>query len=163
MSDRGVTAVEVAVALALGGSVLAVAVPAFVHDLSFSRLDEATEGLAKIGAHAVAGAQGKACEQAFPASAPLTPASVPRGKPAVDPDPDPWQHPTWRALDFRAAPAGVAHSFSFQFDQTPSAFVAQAHGDLDGDGATSTFEVRGSCDSNGAKLAPGMYVESEIE
>ena len=172
------TAVEAAVAIALGGSLLAVAVPAFVHNLSFSRLDEATNGLARIGEHAVAGASGKSCEAAFPDSAPLTPATVPRGAPAVDPDPDPWQHPTWRALDFRASPPGVSHSFSFAFDRTAekdkSSFVAHAHGDLDGDGATSTFEVRGACESppssggaNGkvgeTKLQAGIYVENEIE
>lgn len=177
---RGITAVETAVAIALGGSVLAVAVPAFVHNLSFSRLDEATQGLARLGGNAVVNAAGKSCDAAFPASAPLTPATVPRGQPAVDPDPDPWQLPTWRALDFRAAPAGVAHSFSFDFDRVDaattngaaqakppdhekSAFVAQAHGDLDGDGATSTFEVRGTCEHGESKLAAGMYVEAETE
>ncbi|HEY1957164.1 MAG TPA: hypothetical protein VGH28_16210 [Polyangiaceae bacterium] len=165
--SRGVTAVEAAVAIALGGWLLVVSVPAFVRNLSFSRLDEATAGLARIAEHASAGAAGKSCDAAFPESAPLTPATVPRGAPAVDAAPDPWQHPTWRALDFRASPAGVAHSFSFSFDRTldkdKSAFVAQAHGDLDGDGATSTFEVRGACDVDGTKVAPGMYVESEIE
>lgn len=162
-AERGVTAVEAAVAIALGGSLLAVAVPAFVHNLSFSRLDEATSGLARLGEHAVAGASGKSCDAAFPASAPLTPATVPRGAPAIDPDPDPWQHPTWKALDFRASPPGVAHSFSFAFDDDGATFVAHAHGDLDGDGATSTFEVRGTCEKGEAKLAPGMYVESETE
>jgi hypothetical protein len=161
--ERGITAVEAAVAIALGGSILAVAVPAFVHELSFSRLDEATAGLARIGEHAVAGAAGKPCDAAFPASAPLTPATVPRGAPAVDSDPDPWQHPTWKALDFRPSAPGVAHSFSFAFDHDGASFVAHAHGDLDGDGATSTFEVRGRCEQGIAKLDPGMYVENEIE
>jgi type II secretory pathway pseudopilin PulG len=166
-SERGITAIEAAVGIALAGSVLAVAVPSFVRNLSFSRLSEATDGLARIGAHAVAGAAGKPCSAAFPPSAPLTPASVPRGKPAVDPDPDPWNQPTWRALDFRPSPPGVAHSFAFAFDRTvdkdTSSFVAQAHGDLDGDGQTSTFEVRGTCEVGGAKLVPGMYVDREVE
>jgi type II secretory pathway pseudopilin PulG len=178
--SRGITAVEAAVGIALVGSLLAVAVPAFVRNLSFSRLGEATDGLARIGRHAVSGASGKACAQAFPPSAPLTPATVPRGKPAVDPDPDPWQAPTWRALDFRPSPLGVAHSFAFSFDidgpaaggtpqtkttanEDKSSFVAQAHGDLDGDGQTSTFEVTGTCEHGVARVAPGMYVDSEVE
>jgi len=156
-------AIEAAVGIALGGSLLAVAVPAFVRNLSFSRLDEATSGLALIGAHAVQGARGKACDAAFPESAPLTPASVPRGKPAVDPDPDPWQQPTWRALDFRPSAPGVAHSFSFAFDNQKTSFVAHAHGDLDGDGQTSTFEIRGVCENGQARLEPGMYVDQEVE
>ena len=159
-----ITAVEAAVAVALGGSVLTVAVPAFVRNLSSSRLTEVTESMGRIGAHAVAGASGKACPDAFPPSAPLTPASVPRGKPETDAEqPDPWQHPTWRALDFRPTAPGVAHWFAYQFDNPGAAFVAQAHGDLDGDGTTSTFEVRGACKDGVAALAPGMYVEAELE
>jgi len=160
---RSLTPLEAAVGVALVGSVLAVAVPAFVRNMSSSRLVEATNGLKRIGEHAISGASGKTCANAFPAPAPLTPETVPRGKPAVDPDPDPWQHPTWRALDFRASPPGVAHSFSFQFDRNGDAFVAQAHGDLDGDGTTSTFEIRGKCERDVASIAPGMYVEAELE
>jgi type II secretory pathway pseudopilin PulG len=160
---RAFTPLEAAVGVALVGSVLAVAVPTFVRNMSSSRLTEATNGLHRIGEHAIAGAAGKSCANAFPGPAPLTPESVPRGKPAVDAEPDPWQHPTWRALDFRASPPGVAHSFSFQLDRTGDAFVAHAHGDLDGDGTTSTFEIRGKCEHDVASLAPGMYVEAELE
>jgi hypothetical protein len=60
--------------------------------------------------------------------------------------------------------------FAFGFDSsvtsTKSRFVAHAHGDLDGDGITSTFEVRGHYeegDPNGAVLEPGMYVNDEVE
>jgi len=160
---RSFTALEAAVGIALIGSVLAVAVPAFVRNMSSSRLVEATSGLDRLGTRAIANAAGKSCADAFPANAPLTPDTVPRGKAAVDPDPDPWQHPTWKALDFRASPPGVAHSFSFAFDHGDASFIAHAHGDLDGDGTTSTFEVRGKCGADGAALVPGMYVESELE
>ncbi len=160
---RSFTPLEAAVGVALIGSVLAVSVPAFVRNSSSSRLAEATNGLNRIGDRAIAGAAGKTCANAFPAAAPLTPETVPRGKPAVDGEPDPWQHPTWRALDFRASPPGVPHSFSFQFDRSGDGFVAHAHGDLDGDGTTSTFEIRGKCEHEVATLAPGMYVESELE
>jgi hypothetical protein len=158
-----ITAIEAAVGVALVGSVLAVAVPAFVSNLSWSRLAEPTQGLSRVGTQAIANASEKPCASAFPASAPLTPPVVPRGKPEIDPEPDPWQHPTWRALDFRPTPRGVAHSFSFVFDSAGGSFVAGAHGDLDGDGTTSTFEVRGKCGADGATLTPGMYVEAEIE
>jgi type II secretory pathway pseudopilin PulG len=160
---RAFTPLEAAVGVALVGSLLAVAVPTFVRNLSSSRLAEATNGLNRISEHAVANASGKSCADAFPTAAPLTPDAVPRGKAAVDADPDPWQHATWRALDFRASPPGIAHSFAFQFDRTPDAFVAHAHADLDGDGTTSTFEVRGKCEHDVASLVPGMYVEAELE
>jgi hypothetical protein len=47
-----------------------------------------------------------------------------------------------------------------------STFRAQAHGDLDGDGITSTFEVTGRSvdgDARGPLLDPGMYIDSELE
>jgi type II secretory pathway pseudopilin PulG len=159
------TAIEAAVGVALVGSVLAVAVPAFVRNLSSSRLTEVTSSLGRLGSAAIANASGKACTDAFPPSAPMTPTSIPRGKAEVDAEqPDPWQQPTWRALDFRPTPPGVAHWFSYQFDnQPPASFLAHAHGDLDGDGTTSTFEVRGACTDGTATLAPGMYVEAELE
>jgi hypothetical protein len=104
---RGLTAVEAAVVFAIVGSLLAVAVPAFVRELRASRFVEPVEGLQKIGAGALAYAENKPAASAFPPSAPLTPASVPRGTREVDP-PGVWENPTWKALNFRAAPEGCA-------------------------------------------------------
>lgn len=33
--------------------------------------------------------------------------------------------------------------FQYDYEATPTSFVARAHGDLDGDGVFSTFEVTG--------------------
>jgi hypothetical protein len=157
---RRFTPVELAVGVAIGGSVLAVAVPAFVRELHGSRFVEPTEGLARIGAAAVAYAEQNGH---FPESAPLTPGTPPRGKKEVDP-PGTWDTPTWRALAFRPTAEGVPHAYSFSFDSTGDRFVAQARGDLDGDGVQSTFEIRGYA-RKGEKpvVAPGMVVESELE
>lgn len=167
VNARGITAVEAAVGVAVAGSVLAVAVPAFVRELAASRLSEPVHGLEHLGAAAVAYAQGRATDQAFPPSAPLTPASVPRGVQVVD-APGLWNAPTWRALDFTPTREGDPHAFAFGFDSSGAAgrstFVAHAHGDLDGDGVTSTFEVRGQASEGaGATLEPGMYVQDEVE
>ena len=159
---RGLTAVEIAVAVSIIGSLLAVAVPAFVQALSASRFVEATEGLDRMATAAVAIA---ARGETMPESAPLTPPTPPPGQKALDP-PGLWDGPTWQALDhFRAAPEGVPHAFSFAFDRDgEKRFVGTAHGDLDGDGVTSTFEVRGGVASDGqARVEPGLYVEAEIE
>lgn len=157
---RRFTPVELAVGVALVGSVLAVAVPAFVRELHASHFVEPTEGLARIGAGAVAYAEANG---RFPDSAPLTPAIPPRGKKEVDP-PGTWETPTWKALGFRPAPEGAPHAYSFSFESTGDRFVAQARGDLDGDGVLSTFEIRGRA-TKGEKPAvvPGVYVESELE
>jgi type II secretory pathway pseudopilin PulG len=167
--ERGMTAVEAAVAIAIVGSVLAVGAPAFVRELHASRLTEAVSGLERLGAASVASAAGRATVEALPPSAPLTPAVVPRGVLVVDP-PGTWDAPAWKALDFRATPEGTPHAFAFSFDSSlgssRSEFVARAHGDLNGNGVTSTFEIRGHAsgsDPAGMVLEPGMYVESETE
>lgn len=166
---RTLSPIELAVAFALVGSVLAVAVPTFVREVHASRLAEPVDGLKRIGAAAVAYAHEHPVAQGFPPSAPMTPPVPPRGK--CEPDaPDAWEHPTWRALDFRPAAPGAPHCFSFAFDSALSSarstFQAHAHGDLDGDGITSTFQISGQYaegDPRGPAIEPGMLIDSEVE
>jgi len=162
-------AMELAIAAALVGSLLAIAIPTFARELHASRFVEPVRGLEQIGAAAIRYAGAHPVAQGFPASAPLTPSAPPRGHCEVDP-PDAWDHPTWRALEFRPAPPGAPHCFAFAFDSAlspgRSAFRATAHGDLDGDGIPSTFEITGRFvdqDPRGPVVDPGMYVESEVE
>lgn len=180
---RSFSALELSSLFAVGGSLLAVAVPAFFRNLSASKLAEPIEGLDRIVTHAVAYAARHPSEIAFPPSAPLTPAEVPRGVRVVDP-PDAWRHLTWLSLDFGFDPcAGEpargpvpctkprrAHAFSFKFDSEldPTTqvmrFTATAHGDLDGDGVVSTFEVRGEhVPGQPARVLPGMFIDREVE
>jgi hypothetical protein len=43
-------------------------------------------------------------------------------------------------------------------------FAATAHGDLDGDGMLSTFEVRGErAPGQQARVLPGMFIDREVE
>jgi len=160
---RSLTPVEAAVAFALGGSVLAVAIPEFVRGLHASRLAEPVDGLKRIAASAVSVAQDNLSEPGFPPTVALTPPEVPRGVRADDP-PGAWDQPTWRALGFSF---DHAHAFSFSFESSRTAslahFRAIAHGDLDGDGVVSTFEIEGEADSTGARILPGMYVDREVE
>lgn len=161
---RRFSPVELAVFVALLGAVLAVAVPAFFRDLHASRFVEPTEGLMRLGEAAVAYAEE---HHQFPPSAPLTPSMPPRGTKEVD-APGTWDAPTWQALAFRPSAEGAPHAYAFSFDATPlaspNAFVAQARGDLDGDGVLSTFEVRGFARANEKpSLVPGMYVDAELE
>jgi type II secretory pathway pseudopilin PulG len=161
---RRFTPVELAIGAALVGSLLAVAVPAFVRELHASRFVEPTDGLARIGVAAVAYAD---ANQRFPDGAPLTPAVPPRGTKEADP-PGTWDAPTWKALAFRPAAEGVPHAYAFSFDSAGggASFVAQARGDLDGDGLLSTFEIRGEArraPDQKPGVLPGMYVEAELE
>jgi hypothetical protein len=165
---RRFTPVELAVGAALLGSLTAVAVPAFSRDLHASRFVEPTDGLAQLGAAAVVYAEAAAADApAFPDTAPLTPAAPPRGKKEADPI-GTWDGATWKALSFRPSAEGVPHAYAFSFERAPggNAFVAQARGDLDGDGVLSTFEIRGHARRPGGEkpaVAPGMYVEAELE
>jgi hypothetical protein len=167
--SRRFTPVELAIGFALGGSLLAVAVPTFAREVHASRFVEPVDGLQRMGAAAVAYGRPRPVAQAFPTSAPMTPPVPPRGHCESDP-PGAWEQPTWVALDFRPAPAGAPHCFAFGFDSTlsptRSMFRADAHGDLDGDGIVSTFEVTGhdvEGDPEGPTLDRGMFVDSEVE
>lgn len=172
---RGFSPVELAAGFAVLGSVLAVAVPTVLREVQASRFVEPTESLAAIAGGAVAYAAGRPVGEAFPHSVGLTPPVPPRGHLSAD-SPGTWADPTWRALGFPPAgsgldfAAGVPHAFAFRFDSTlslaRSTFVATAHADLDGDGAESTFEVRGYAvppSAGGAAVEPGMYVDAELE
>jgi len=72
-------------------------------------------------------------------------------------------HPTWRALGFGF---DYAHAFSFEFVSSSSPegarFRATAHGDLDGDGVVSTFELKARA-TRRTEILPGMYVDREVE
>jgi type IV pilus assembly protein PilA len=166
---RRFSLLELAIGLALVGSLLAIVMPSFAREIHASRTVEPVDGLHRIGAAAVAYAHDHAVAEAFPRTASLTPPAVPRGKCEADP-PALWDQPTWRALDFTPAPVGSPHCFAFSFDSSlsaaRSAFRAQAHGDLDGDGVASTFEITGhdvAGDPTGPAVDPGMYIDSEIE
>lgn len=158
---RPVNPLEAASGVAILGSILAVGVPSFVKNLHASRLVEPTDGLERIALRATALAAEKPAEFAYPASVEETPEQVPRGKPVLDP-PATWDKATWRLLDFSFA---VPHSYSFAFEShdTPghATFYAVAHGDLDGDGLESTFEISGESKDG---LEPTIFpMESQRE
>jgi hypothetical protein len=166
---RAFSPVELAIGFALVGSLLAVFVPAFARNVHASRFVEPVQGITQIAQAAVAYAQAHPVAQGFPPSVALTPAVPPRGRCEADP-PEMWNRPTWLALGFAPAPPGEPHCFAFGFESALSAarstFRAHAHGDLDGDGLTSTFEVTGhdvEGDAAGPAVDPGMVVDSEVE
>jgi hypothetical protein len=164
--SRSRSASELAAIIAVAGSLIAVAVPAFFRALSASKLSEPVDGLATLVGNALAYSEGRPQNISFPPSAPLTPAEVPRGVTAEDPQ-GAWEHLTWKSLDFRF---DHEHAFAFKFDSAldPATgvmrFVATAHGDLDGDGVLSTFEVRGErLPGAPARAIPGMFVDRKVE
>jgi hypothetical protein len=160
---RQLSALETVAIISVAGSVLAATVPAFITSLRASRLSEPVDGLSHIAARANAYAYGQPVNLAYPSSVSLTPSRVPAGQRVVDPQ-GTWEHPTWRRLDFAETdPHGFSFEFVSELGQTRSTFVARAHGDLDGDGITSTFEITGeSVTSDAPKLGP-LRVYREVE
>lgn len=154
---------EATVLVALAGSVFFAAVPAFVRNLRASRLAEPVDGLQKISARASALAAGRPTQIAYPPSVSLTPSRVPAGVTVTDPE-GTWDRPTWRLLGFGfTTPHAFAFSFESHSDQQQSSFVATAHGDLDGDGLLSTFEVTGSVKAGGQPEVGKLDVSREVE
>jgi len=127
-------------------------------------MSEAIDGVKDISVGAVAYAEGKDLASSFPAPAPLTPAEVPRGVTVEDP-PEIWDTPSWKALGFRV---DRPHRYAFKFDVAPDPlriwFQATAHGDLNGDGILSTFQVAGERRvGQEAVVLPGLYIHREVE
>jgi type II secretory pathway pseudopilin PulG len=127
------------------GIVAAVAIPAFMDSMKVSKRTEAEVQLQKIGRHAV---EEYTINGTFPqATAPLTPAvdcctQNARGRrkcAAALPD---WDAPAWRALDFTVDQESY-YQYSYEPLNGGAAFVARAVGDLDCDGTTVTWELRG--------------------
>jgi hypothetical protein len=137
--------------------------PAFFRNLRASRMAEPMDRLGYIATRATLIAAGRPVESAYPASAPLTPASVPKGELVLDP-PGTWEHPTWRLLDFRIE---EPHAFSFAFESENgpegSRFRATARGDLDGDGNLSTFTIAGESPKGGAPSSGALAMHREVE
>ena len=150
-------------AVAIAGSVLATALPVFVRNLHASRLTEPVDGLGRIAARATVLAASRAAESAYPATVGLTPAEVPRGQRVLDPS-GTWAHPTWRELEFEWT---VPHSFSFAFESHHApglaVFRSRAHGDLDGDGVLSTFQISGQSKDGAEPITFPMEVYREVE
>jgi hypothetical protein len=157
---RSLSPVEAALCIAVGGSVLAVGIPAFVRDLHSSRLVEPIDGLNRIAAAAAARVERG---ERYPGSAPRTPHDVPSGAPALDP-PGVWEHPTWVALGLSFA---QPHSFSFSFESEKrgrrARYVASAEGDLDGDGQLSSFSIRGEAVDGQPSVTFPMEMRREVE
>jgi hypothetical protein len=160
---RSLSAVETVTIVAVAGSVLAVSVPAFVTNLRASRLAEPIEAVNKIALQATLYAVGRPVPVAYPTSVGLTPAHVPAGQ-RIEDAPGTWDHPTWRQLDFRVqGPHCFAYEFESNLRSGTSSFAVRAHGDLDGDGVLSTFEMSGDSRESEEPRVGELRVYREVE
>jgi hypothetical protein len=141
----GIIISSVGLVLAAIGILAAIAIPMFMDSMAPTRKSEATIQLDKIGKRAM---QDYMINAVFPLeAAPLTPAVTccaqnAGGKRKCAVEIDDWVTPAWRALDF-----AMDREFYYQYSYQPlsggTEFVARAVGDLDCDGVTVTWELRG--------------------
>jgi hypothetical protein len=149
------------VAVAVLGVLAAVSVPAFTKYMERAKASEARGELDRLYAAAAlyygtprVDASGAPLPCAFPPSVGVTPPAGTccgaRGGPDSDGDgrcdvaPETWTSATWKALGF--APEGQ-HRFVYSFTASgtgpDASFTVTAHGDLDCDGVSSTFQRMG--------------------
>jgi hypothetical protein len=89
----------------------------------------------------------------FPPSAPRVPRATPKGA-AVTTESKDWQHASWKAIHFEM-PMPQRYSYEFVTSKDGKKCTVKAHGDLNGDGKESLFEVDLEIDKSGvAKIAP---------
>lgn len=148
------TGTELAAAFAVGFGVLAVVVPSCLRSVRLSRTAEATENLERLGRAVVA------LDPTRPvAAAPLTPAIVPRGAPASDPE-GTWEHPAWKALGFAI---DEPHWYAYRVDVDDHQVRLVAHGDLDGDGLLSTYTRTIGHDAKGWVPSNALVISADLE
>jgi hypothetical protein len=131
------------------GVLAAVAIPAFIKYTRRAKLVEVHQNLARIAS------AGKFQEGKFPATTPWTPARpCCQGKTArrCTPEAKDWEHPTWKALGFALSDP---HYFQYRFVASGKSFTAEARGDLDCDGKSSSFSIEGTRGADGSvSLSP---------
>src|SRR5689334_4563804 len=109
------TLLQIAAGVGIGGTLLCVAIPAFIQNLSASKLTEPVENLRTLVNHSLAYGSKHEGAESFPPSVELTPKEVPKGTKVMD-APGTWEHLTWRALDFKLT---TEHAFSYEYTSTP--------------------------------------------
>ncbi|MFH1130498.1 MAG: prepilin-type N-terminal cleavage/methylation domain-containing protein [Pseudomonadota bacterium] len=176
LKDRksgGFTLIELMIVVAIIGILAAVAIPAFVKYLRKAKTVEATEGLDKVKTGARQYFQvdhydttGNLVAKQFPDSVGPTPSAAHCSGATAKylPVASDWNVPGWRELHFQQS---EPHYFQWNWvsggSNTGSTYTADAYGDLDCDGSTSTYQLLGSIDGEYGVVAKGPVITDEIE
>lgn len=172
----GFSLIELMVVVTIIGLLASIAIPSFVKHIYKAKTVEAYESLDKIAKAArlyyhrviTSNTTGADSTGQFPTQIIPTPASpavccAMGSNKCMTPIED-WNTNNWRFLYFAVH---EAHYYSYSFaaagTHLASIYTAQAQGDLDCDGVFSTFEMRGSVDSEGSVVTFGPMMTRELE
>lgn len=174
-SEEGFTLVELMIVVSIIGVLAALAIYGVSQYLKHAKTAEATSNLGAIETGArqqyqretpfgsTAGAS-QLFVHTFCPSAPLTPTTVPKAEKITAPATS-WNHEGWRCLKFAI---NSPQYYSYKFDGnsstgTAARYTAIANGDLDGNGATSTFELVGRGGPLGDAIRDSLRILNEDE
>ncbi len=79
------------------------------------------------------------------------PSDVPKGT-KFDPGYEVWEKEPWKALRFNTY-GPIHYRYSYKPNNKENAFETFAEGDLDGDGVTSKYMIKGSADADSGELS----------
>jgi type IV pilus assembly protein PilA len=172
-AKAGFTLIELMIVVAILGILAAVAIPAFIRYIRRAKTTEAVDKLAYLyrmsgtyatGERVSRGLAGGSISPQFPATQALTPATVPAGVRVTDAA-GTWSTDTWTALSFSMAdPHYYSYGYTSSGTGTSAQFTSQAQGDLDGNGATSTFERAGGLNAQLEMTgSQGIFMKNELE
>jgi type IV pilus assembly protein PilA len=171
--NEGFTLVELMIVVAIIGVLAALAIYGVSRYLKHSKTAEATRNLGSIETGSKNAFQqetdssgvgsGPYFHQFCPAAAAAVPAAVPKASKEKAPA-TAWDDSSWKCLKFSInEPQFYQYNYTSTGTGTAATYAASAVGDLDGNGATSLFQLNGAGSSTGDATRVSLVITNEDE
>jgi len=169
--EEGFTLVELMIVVAIIGVLAALAIYGVSRYLKHSKTAEATRNLGSLetgskNAYQIDTDQGGAGTGPFAHQFPMTGSQNPTSIPAASKSDTKgtWGGQPWGTLKFIITePCFYAYSYGASLTGTAALYTANAYGDLDGNGTTSTFALKGGGSVSGDAQRISLTITNEDE